>query len=155
MAGAAVAVEEDASVAGVNTGRVIAGGLVAGVVANIGDFVSNAFLLAGQMDLMRQRLNIDVPTWESTSSLVTWVVVDFVLGMLIVFTYAAMRPRLGPGPLTAIIAAFVPFLAITSVIVGFSQMGIFSSDVVLKAGLLSFVTMSLAGLAGAWFYQEA
>jgi hypothetical protein len=154
VAAAGAAAAGAAEVAGVNTGRVIAGGLVAGIVANIGDFISNAYLLADQMDFMRQRLNIDVQTWESTGSLITWTVVDFVLGFLMVFTYAAMRPRLGPGPLTAVIAAFVPFASATAVIVGFSHMGIFSPDVVLKASLLSLVTMSLASLAGARIYQE-
>jgi hypothetical protein len=130
------------------------GGLLAGLVANVGDFVSNSFLLRDQMDMMRQRLNIDVPTWESTSSLVTWTIVDFVLGLLIVFTYAAMRPRLGPGPTTALTAALVLFVGITAVIVGFMQMGIFTTDVVIKASVFSLITMSLAALAGAWAYKE-
>jgi hypothetical protein len=139
---------------GINTGRVVMGGLLAGLVANVGDFVSNSFLLRDQMDMMRQRLNIDVPTWESTSSLVTWTIVDFVLGLLIVFTYAAMRPRLGPGPTTALTAALVLFVGITAVIVGFMQMGIFTTDVVIKASVFSLITMSLAALAGAWAYKE-
>lgn len=138
----------------INTGRVVLGGLVAGAVANALDFASNAFLLYGDMDRNRQRLGIDVPTWESTTAAMTWVAVDFVLGLLLVFTYAAMRPRFGPGPQTALTAALVPFLGITAVIVGFSQMGIFEVALVIKAGFFSLVTMCLASLAGAYVYKE-
>ena len=141
--------------AAINTGRVVAGGLVAGVVGNVLDFFTNAFLLYDEMDLMRQRLNIDVPTWESAAAGLTWVGIDFVLGLLLVFTYAAMRPRFGPGPKTAITAALVLFLAITSVMLGFAQMGIFTTALVLKAAFFSLVTMSAASLAGAYVYQEA
>jgi protein-S-isoprenylcysteine O-methyltransferase Ste14 len=138
----------------INTGRVVAGGLAAGLVANVCDFVFNAFLLFDDMDLMRQRLNIGVATWESNTALVTWIVADFVLGLLLVFTYASMRPRFGPGPWTAITAALVLFLAITAVIFGFAQMGIFTTALVIKAGAFSLVTMSLASLAGAYIYRE-
>lgn len=31
-------------------------------------------------------------------STVGWVVTDFLLGILIVWSYAAMRPRFGPAP---------------------------------------------------------
>ena len=137
-----------------NTGRIVLGGLVAGLVANVLDFASGTFLLFEDMDRNRQRLNIAVTTWEGNAALVTWTLADFVLGLLLVFTYAAIRPRFGPGPSTAVIAAVVLFLAITVVIFGFAQMGMFPVALVVKAGILSLITLSLASLAGAYFYRE-
>ena len=46
---------------------------------------------------------------NGTSALVTTVVVDTLLGFLLAWLYAALRPRLGPGAGTAVIAAFVVF----------------------------------------------
>lgn len=138
----------------INVSRLILAGLLAGLVANFGDFVSNGFLLADEMDLMRQRLSISPATWESTAVMVTWITVDFILGFLIVFTYAAIRPRFGPGPQTAMTAGLVLYAAITIILVGFMQMGIFTTDVVVKAGIFSLVNMMLASLAGGWAYQE-
>ena len=139
---------------GINVSRLIIGGLLAGLAANIGDFVSNAFFLADEMDMMRQRLGIDAATWESNGALVTWIVADFILGFLIVLTYAAIRPRFGPGPTTAMTAGLVLYAAITVVILGFAQMGIFTTEVVVKAGLFSLFNMMVASLVGGWAYRE-
>jgi len=50
---------------------------------------------------------------QSTASLVTLVVIDFLFGALIAWTYAAIRPRLGPGASTAMAAGFVIWSAWT------------------------------------------
>lgn len=139
----------------INTPRLILGGLVAGLVANVLDVVANGMVMFEDMDLARQRLGIDTATWESLASMVTWIAVDVLLGFLIVFIYVAIRPRFGPGPQTAVIAGLVPYVAVTAVMVGFSQMGIFTPDVMVKAAILSLVTMLAASLAGARVYQEA
>jgi hypothetical protein len=138
----------------INYGRVVVAGLVAGFVANIVDFVSNAFLLADAGAAMAQRLNLDPAVMNSTSSLVTWVAIDFVYGLVIVFTYAAIRPRLGPGPTTAIIAGLVPFVSVSLVIYGFTTMGIFTPDLFIKSTALALVANVAASLAGGAAYKE-
>jgi hypothetical protein len=138
----------------INVPRLILGSLVAGAVANVVDFVSNAFLLAEDMDLARQRLGIDPATWESSAAAYTWITVDFVLGFLIVFTYVGIRPRLGPGPTTAMTAGLIVFGAITAMSIGYGQMGVFTTAVVVKAGLFNLVSMMAASLAGGRVYQE-
>ncbi|HJS73658.1 MAG TPA: hypothetical protein VJ921_05180 [Vicinamibacteria bacterium] len=89
----------------INTGRVILGGLVAGLAMN----ASEAFLHAGVLgadgaklveDWKRLGLEMDV-----RPSLLFWLIgITFVLGILAVWTYAAIRPRFGPGPKTALCA---------------------------------------------------
>ena len=138
----------------INHGRVVLGGLVAGVVANIGDFVVNNMIMADDMIRMAQRLNLNQALMASAAVGMTWVVVDFVYGTLIVWTYAAIRPRFGAGPGTAIKAGLVLWAAVAAVLFGFQSMGIFTPDSFLKSAVLSLATTILASLAGAWAYKE-
>ncbi len=141
--------------AGINYGRVVFGGVVGGVVANIGDFVVNNMLMADDMVRMAQRLNLNQALMASPAVGMTWVIVDFVYVTLIVWTYAAIRPRFGAGPGTAARAGIVLWAAVCSVLFGFQAMGVFSQDSFLKSAALSLVTTVLASLAGSWTYKEA
>src|SRR5437867_4390674 len=94
-----------------NTPRILGGGLAAGLVINVVDFISNTMLFK---DRMGAELNAVAPGLMersmTTSSIVQFVVVDFVLGILLVWLYAAIRPRFGPGPRTAAIAGLIQWL---------------------------------------------
>jgi hypothetical protein len=138
--------------AGINVGRVILGGLAAGVVANAGDYVINTVLLTEDMSQMATRLGLDQSALDS--SMVTWIVVDFLYGLLIAFTYAAIRPRFGPGPATACLAGLLLFLAITVVLVGFMSMGIFTQDAFMRSAGLSLVVTLAASLVAGAIYKE-
>ncbi len=139
---------------GINYGRVLLGGLVAGVVANACDTVIGMFIMADDMQRMVQRLGLDQRVFTSTSTMVTWAVVDFIYATLIVWTYAAVRPRLGPGPVTAMIVGAVLCGAVTVVLFGFQQMGVFTIDSFIKNAVLSFATALLASVAGAKVYRD-
>jgi hypothetical protein len=145
---------EDASMTGINYGRVILGGLAAGVVANACDVLTGMFLMADDMQRMARRLNLDPMALNSPSVAVTWVVVDFIYALLIVWTYAAIRPRLGPGPGTAVKAGLVIYAAVTVVLFGFVGMGVFTPDTFLKSSALSLVTVVLTSLTGGYVYKE-
>ena len=92
---------------------------------------------------------------ETPAGIGTWVVIDFLMGILVVWTYAAMRPRLGAGPKTAIIAGLVPYLAITFIIFGLSQGGLIAHALWMKMAVISLVITSVGAVAGAWAYKEA
>jgi len=139
----------------INTGRVIAGGLVAGVVANLLDFVWYQFVMGGDMEVMIQRLGLSRSVVESNRLLITWTAVDFLYGMLLVWTYSAIRPRCGPGPWTAVYAALMPFAAVTMFMYGYSAMGIFTMNAFIKGTVFFLVTSIAAALAGASLYREA
>ena len=140
---------------GINTGKVLVGGLVAGIVANIIDAASNFLILANDMKAMMARLNLDPAVMESTAGIAAWVLVDLLFGILVVFTYAAMRPRFGPGPKTAIVAGFTLFCAVTFVMYGLSSMGLMTSDLFLKSSACSLVSVLVSSVAGAAVYKEA
>lgn len=137
---------------GINLVRVLLGGIVAGVVANAGDFVINTYLLAEDMSRMTTRLGLDRTVVEA--SMTTWIVVDFLYGILIVFAYAAMRPRFGAGPKTAVIAGVTLFLAVTVVLAGFLAMGVFTQDTFAKNVMFGLVVTIAASLAGGAVYKE-
>jgi hypothetical protein len=138
-----------------NTGKVIVGGLIAGVVLNIGDFVINSMLLAEQQAAEMTRLGLDPAAMASFAGILPWIVIDFLFGLLIVWTYAAIRPRFGPGVGTAIIAGMIPYLGVTLVLAGFTSMGIFSTSLFVTGSIASLVNTAIGSVAGAWIYTEA
>ena len=141
--------------ASINTGKVIAGGLVAGIVANAIDFVTNMYVLAPDYVDLAKAHNFDAAGFNSPAVAMTWVAVDFVFGFLLVWTYAAMRPRFGPGIMTAILAALPLFLAPTAVIFGFTMMGMFTMAMFVKGTVGAIVSTFAAAIAGAAVYSEA
>jgi hypothetical protein len=140
--------------AAINYGRLVLGSLVAGVVANVCDFLTGTFIMATDMQRLVQRLNLNPDIANSSAVGLTWLMVDFVYGALIVWTYVSTRPRLGPGPTTAVAAGLVAYLSATSVLYGFQAMGVFTPDLFFKSAVLSLVTTMLAALAGAAVYKE-
>lgn len=140
--------------ASINTGKVVTGGLVAGVVANAVDFVTNNYVLAADWQAWATAHNIDPAVLTSGVVATTWIVVDFLLGILLVWTYAAMRPRFGPGVHTALLAGLVIYLASTLVIFGFAQMGMMTMTMFVKGSIAAVVAVFGAAVAGAAMYKE-
>jgi hypothetical protein len=140
--------------ASINTGRVIAGGLVAGVVANAVDFVTNTYVLAADWQAWAASHNIDPASLTSGAVAGTWMAVDFLIGFLLVWTYAAMRPRFGPGVQTAFFAGLVIFLAPTLVLFGFTMMGMLTMTMFIKGSSAAVVSTFGAAIAGAAVYKE-
>ncbi len=136
----------------INIGKVLLGGIVAGIVANGIDYVIGKYLMAEDAAEMQARLNLNAAALES--SFVTWIVVDFVWGILLVFPYAAMRSRFGPGPKTAVVSGATLWLGVTATMAGLSAMGIFTQAAFLKSAALYFVSTMAASLAGAALYKE-
>jgi hypothetical protein len=138
-----------------NTGKVVVGGLVAGIVFNIGDFVINTMLLTADNAAFLTRLGIDPAAMESFAGIAPWIVIDLLFGLLVVWTYAAIRARLGPGVSTAIIAGLIPYLGATLVLAGFTSMGVFPVAMFIKGSIASLINTSIGAVAGAWVYTEA
>jgi len=141
--------------AAINTNRVIVGGLLAGVVGNALDMFWNLVVLRDDMIAIAQRLGMDAQTATSFSTGLPWIVVDFVFGLVVVWNYASIRPRFGPGARTAILAGLVPYVGATAVVFGFTTMGLMPMSAFLKGSLASLVTTIVSSLAGAWAYTEA
>jgi hypothetical protein len=146
--------EKELAMASINVGRVVTGGLVAGVVANAIDFVTNTYVLASDWAAFAPTRNLDPAALTSGSVAATFIVVDFIMGLLLVWTYAAIRPRFGAGPKTAILAGLALYLAVTVVLFGFAQLGLMSMALFVKGSVCAIISTLAASVAGAAVYKE-
>ncbi len=136
----------------INMSRVILGGLVAGLVVNIGEFILNMPILGSQWTealraLNRPPLDEQPPTF--------FVLLAFILGILTVWLYAAIRSRFGAGPKTAICAGLMIWLfSVLYPTAGMMPMHLFPGRMLVIAVIWEFFELPLAALAGAYFYRE-
>jgi hypothetical protein len=136
----------------INMGRVILGGLVAGLVLNIGEFLLNGVLLAEQMKTFMTQHNFKEPP----NFIAIAVGLTFVLGIVIVLGYACIRPRFGPGVKTAIIAGVFAWFGVCfyCTIINGVLAGIPMGTLILGM-VWCLVEYCLGAIAGAWLYKEA
>ena len=81
--------------------------------------------------------------------------VVIVVGLTLVFFYAAARPRFGPGPRTAIIVAVALWIGgYVLSLLGYQLMGLFPPRLLVLWGGIGLVEMILAGLVGGRLYRE-
>lgn len=136
----------------INMGRVLLGGLVAGLIINIGEFILNMPILGSQWEEALKALNR--PSLESQPP-TFFVILAFVLGILAVWVYAAIRTRFGAGPLTAISAGLIVWtLSVLYPTAGMLPMNLFPRRLLLIAIAWELIEIPLATLAGAWLYRE-
>lgn len=137
----------------INTGRVVIGGLLAGLVLNIGEWLLNEVVLANQMKDFFSAHKFQQPGGNFIAIAVT---LTFLMGIVVVLTYALIRPRSGPGPKTAIIAGLISWFGVY-VYTGILQGMLFETPMnYLAIGTVwGLVQYTVAGIAGAWAYKEA
>jgi hypothetical protein len=142
----------EVDVGGIKIGRVVLGGLLAGIVINLGETILNLVVVAQAMETTLRDRNL--PPVGGTA-IAGFVVVAFLLGIVTVWLYAAIRPRFGPGVGTAICAGvFVWFFAYLYGGVAQVLMGMFPAKLVTIATLWGLPEIVIASIAGAWLYQE-
>jgi hypothetical protein len=138
----------------INTGKVLVGGLLAGLVYNALDIATQLFIMAEDFRANSTRLGLDPAAQESGAAIAVWITIDFLFGILVVWTYAAMRPRFGPGPKTAILAGLVPYFAVTLILFGLTHGGLMTMTIWTKLTIISLVTTCVGSVVGAWAYKE-
>jgi len=137
----------------INVGRVLLGGLVAGIILNAGEVVLNDVVLHTQL---KEFMTVHKFSEPASSFMFVAIGLTLLLGIVIVFGYASIRSRFGPGPKTAIIAALFAWFGVyfySGVINGmlFSVPGNMML-IMLAWGLVEYI---IAALAGAALYKEA
>src|SRR5450759_4247008 len=109
----------------INTKKVLIGGIAAGVVMNVIDYVTNVYILAARMKAESHAFKPGMSDQMMQGTKVaSYIIMDFVLGLALVWTYAAIRPRFGPGMRTATHAALLFWILSLIFTAGFMQMGI-------------------------------
>ena len=138
----------------INWGRVILGGIVAGIVMNVIDYVVNVPLLGARWMSETTLLHLTNAPSAGASAL-GWILSDLVLGLLTVWIYAGFRPRYNPGPLTALRAGFAVW-AISGIAYScLCFMGLYSHALVFHSAVGGLVAKLLGAWVGAMLYSEA
>ena len=139
----------------INTQRVLVGGLAAGVVLNVIDFLTNGFMLADRMKAEAEAFKPGISEMMMSGKAITWyVITDFIVGILLVWTYAAIRPRFGAGGRTAIYAGLLFWVLGSLFNAGYMQMGMMSSGLWATVGVIWLINLLIAAWVGAWLYKE-
>jgi hypothetical protein len=136
-----------------NWGRIIGGGLIAGLIINITEFLVNGLFL--QNDWAAAMAALGKPAAMGTGAIVAFNVWGFLTGIGALWLYAAIRPRFGAGPATAIKAALAMWF--TNYFLG--SIAAIATDVfpmkLVAIGLVvGIVEVIAATLAGARIYTE-
>ena len=139
----------------INTGRVVAGGLAAGLVMNVSGFLIQGMLLGPRM---MSEMVAAAPSLqgkgETGGVMAARVVTQFVVGILLVWLYAAMRPRFGPGMKTAMLAAFAIWLCGFLFYLDWLYLGMMSPMTYALTSVAMIVTLAVAGWVGGAIYKE-
>jgi len=137
----------------INMSRVILGGLVAGLLINVSEFVLNVIVLDAQWRETMASLNR--PMLESVGAIVTFNIAGFIYGIFTVWLYAAIRPRYGAGVQTALCAgSAVWFIGFVMALVGPAVMDLFPMRLIAISLVWGLAEMLIAAVAGAKMYRE-
>ncbi|MFQ5931728.1 MAG: hypothetical protein ACE5MM_04935 [Nitrospiraceae bacterium] len=137
----------------INWSRVLLGGIVAGIIIDVGEFVLHGVVLGPEWREVMEALGR--PMQVTAGNIIFYVLLGLAYGILAVWVYAAIRPRFGAGPTTALYAGFAVWLLgylLPTLI--WAPMGLFPGRLLRIALLAGLVEILVATLAGAWLYKE-
>ena len=136
----------------INVARVIMGGLLAGLVVNFSESILNFFVVAKAMEDAFKAMNLP-PMGGST--IAGFLVMGFVLGIVTVWLYAAIRPRFGASIQTAVVAGLaVWFFAYLYPGIGLGLIGMMPTQLNVITLVWGLAEIVIGSIAGAWVYTE-
>lgn len=136
----------------INVGRVIISGIVAGIILDISGTVLHTVVIGKDWEAAMKALNRPP---IGMKAFIGFMILGLVLGLLTMWLYAAIRPRYGAGPKTAVIAGLAVWaFAYFYQTAGSMQMHLFPARLLVIGLAWGLVEMIIASLAGGWFYKE-
>ena len=138
----------------INVGRLILGGIVAGIVADLLGYLVDGVMLAPRWADGMKALGHS----EFSSNAWIWFnLLGLAMGIVLIWVYASIRPRYGAGPRTAIyagLAVWVVGMLLPNVSVMWIA-GLFPVNLALMTTLGGLVEVIVGALVGAALYKEA
>ncbi len=135
----------------INGKRVLMGSLAAGVFSNLSGILLAHFFLVEDARALAQRLNVEFGPGTGLLHLST----RFAVMIGLVWFYAAIRPRFGPGPRTAALAGLVVWLfTFAFSFLTHLPYGLYSQRTMAVLPLWSLVEVQIATQIGAYLYRE-
>ena len=139
----------------INASKVVVGGLAAGLVANLIGYVGFGMLLGPRFEAEAVAVAPALAgRGMSGSAIATQVVISFIIGMLIVWLYAAIRPRFGPGPKTAVYSALVVWVCGFVFHIDLLLTGLATTTTYAMASVVALVQVLVSAWVGAMLYKE-
>jgi hypothetical protein len=136
-----------------NIGKIILGGIVAGIIYFAGDGVVHGALLKPHWTQVLGAIGVNPQ--QALESPAYFAPYDLLKGLLVVWLYASIRPRFGPGPKTAALAGLAVWFATIPVpMLGLLPMKFFGANFVVLWALYAIIPMVLGALVGGWIYRE-
>jgi hypothetical protein len=138
----------------ISTGRVILGGIVAGIVSDVLGYLVDGMWLAPRWNAGMKALghgNFAPNQW------IGFELLGIACGVVAIWIYAAIRPRFGPGVGTAVKAGVaVWFVGTLLPNAGFMYLsGLFSRRLTLYTTVAGLFEIVIGTIAGAVIYREA
>jgi hypothetical protein len=128
---------------------VVTGGLLAGIVINVAEWLLHAVLLNGRWTAAFAALGKRPPGW-------TMMILpgNFLVGLITVWLYARLRSRCGSGPRTALRAGLVIWIIFWVIpMMAIVQLELFPTGLLFLVIAGGVVNANLAALLGAWVYK--
>ena len=135
----------------INKARVLLGGLLAGLIINIFEYVTNGVVFASQWDAFMKGLGRQM----RPGAIPFFIISAFVAGIGVVWLYAVARPRLGPGPKTAALTGVAYwFFAMAIPDANATATNLVPGRITASVALIVLVGVLIASVCGAWVYKE-
>jgi hypothetical protein len=129
------------------------GGIAAGILVWLIEGAGALFYM-GDMETALAAHNLSMEM--SAGVWVQTIVVSLIVGLALVFFYAAARPRFGPGPKTATLMAVVFWVSSYLLsLIGYGMIGLYPTTMLTLWGLIGLIELILAANLGGWIYREA
>jgi hypothetical protein len=137
----------------INIGRVMLGGIVAGIVGDILGYLVDGVILAPQWNACMKALGR--PEFTASQN-VAFNIIGLAYGIFTLWLYAAIRPRYGAGPKTAVSAGLAVWVAgvLLPNVAFMGATGLFPTRLTVMTTALATVEWVVAALAGAALYKE-
>jgi len=140
----------------INIGRVVLGGLLTAAVFFVIELVVEG--MAGMLGASEKDMALEAfPNIVFTGARYHIVNIAYFLlfCMFAIWLYAAIRPRFGPGPRTAVITGLIFWFTGVLVAVNFINMGVFPMKLTLVGLLFNLIELPASVVVGASIYKES
>lgn len=138
----------------INVKRVILAGIAAGLVFFLTDLIADELVVGKEMRAGLLALGRPVPP-ETVASAAHFLAISLLLGIALVWVYAAIRPRFGPGPRTAVVAGLIGWFFFGLIdALGYAPLGLLPVRYYVVGNAAWIVQTILASLTGGKLYKE-
>ncbi len=140
----------------INKSKVAAGGIAAGLVMAVLEIAMTKLVFGSRMIA---EMNAFKPGMGDQMHVSGWwigpLINNLIVGVLLIWLYAAIRPRFGPGMKTSTYAAVFFWLFGSLFSLGYRMMGMMSWGLWLSYAVFWLVALVIAAATGARIYTES